>query len=421
MAFCQVDNLSVGLKSVCNSSELAEDYKKVRVEEKIVLDGIAAYDPNGTESARIKMSVNQVLKNLESPCPSGSEECLRNVFVQQIENLKNDLVRVQKEFREAKLIDAMSKNQAIKKQADENAAKIKIMEMQLEQEKNYRLQIYVGIATGAFLIIAALILFANRRTKGNDNKSIGKENVTDGAKWQAPKEQMQDPSGNVEGSMAMEDLKLSSDTTEKTKGGIRLDKETVNGNGAEDINKGTNLNAVAEVIKSYINNTLSESKKNLKFNLIVAVCILALVFGYKIFDASSIGLGSLRIPILSSLTGPSLSGLFDLSIPLEKREQMAHDFVVGKYYFADRSLADMPSISNYNFAADGTYTSSTCTAYGEVSERKFENTGGRWRIKEGRYWNTGTIYYGVILDDLNLSSLLVDRDSGRLNALPYGT
>lgn len=109
---------------------------------------------------------------------------------------------------------------------------------------------------------------------------------------------------------------------------------------------------------------------------------------------------------------PSLKSLFDTSIPQSRREEMARDFVAGQYHFADRSLADMPSVTNYTFAANGAYTSSHCTAYGEVSERTFEPSGGRWSIREGRYANTGMIYYGIWLDDIPRPSLLLDRDDG---------
>lgn len=130
-----------------------------------------------------------------------------------------------------------------------------------------------------------------------------------------------------------------------------------------------------------------------------------------------------------SPTRPSLKSLFDTSIPQPKREEMARDFIAGQYHFADRSLADMASLTNYTFAADGTYTSSHCTAYGEISERKFEPSSGRWSIKEGRYANTGMIYYGLWLDDIPRPSLLLDREDGlqfnfsssRVKMLPRNT
>lgn len=122
-----------------------------------------------------------------------------------------------------------------------------------------------------------------------------------------------------------------------------------------------------------------------------------------------------QAPVVSaprSAARPSLKSLFDTSIPQSKREELARDFVAGQYHFADRSLADMPSVTNYTFGADGTYTSSHCTAYGEVSERTFEPGSGRWSIREDRYANTGMIYYGIWIDDIPRPSLLLDRDDG---------
>jgi len=103
---------------------------------------------------------------------------------------------------------------------------------------------------------------------------------------------------------------------------------------------------------------------------------------------------------------------FDAAIPQATREELARNLIKGQHHFADRSLSDMPSVTNYVFSADGTYMTSHCTAFGEVSERKFETTTGRWSVKEGRYANTGMIYFGIWLDDIPRASLLLDRDEG---------
>lgn len=107
---------------------------------------------------------------------------------------------------------------------------------------------------------------------------------------------------------------------------------------------------------------------------------------------------------------PSLRSLFDTSTPQATREQMARDFVAGPYHMTQR--AGIPSVTNYTFSADGTYTSAQCSVYGEVSERTFESSTGRWTIKERRYGDTGMIYYAIWLGDIPRASLMLDRDDG---------
>jgi hypothetical protein len=112
---------------------------------------------------------------------------------------------------------------------------------------------------------------------------------------------------------------------------------------------------------------------------------------------------------------PTMKDLFDVGIPQARREDLARLFVAGSYHFVDRSLRDMPSVSNYTFSADGTLRSSSCVAFGEVAERKFEERSDRWTIKEGRYGNTGMIYYGITFESVGFRpSLILDRDDGLL-------
>ena len=78
----------------------------------------------------------------------------------------------QKELEDAAL--------AKKKADDEMAAKVKQMETQLEQEKAYRLQIYIGITVFLFFLVAALMLIRSRSKKlSKDDVVIKLDRVDD--------------------------------------------------------------------------------------------------------------------------------------------------------------------------------------------------------------------------------------------------
>ncbi|MCP5233761.1 MAG: DUF1311 domain-containing protein [Zoogloeaceae bacterium] len=110
---------------------------------------------------------------------------------------------------------------------------------------------------------------------------------------------------------------------------------------------------------------------------------------------------------LAALPRPSLAELFDLSVPQAEREFRAGVFVRGKYH----AKLTVGMIVNYTINADGTWSTSTCLPYGEVSERTFRNTeSGRWTVEQARFTDTGKIYYAVKFNGLR--RLLIGRDAG---------
>lgn len=102
--------------------------------------------------------------------------------------------------------------------------------------------------------------------------------------------------------------------------------------------------------------------------------------------------------------------LFDLSVSEAERLEAARKFFVGNY--SRRYVIIGPTVENLTFAEDGTFTRSYCHKYGEVSERKFTTSSGRWRVQEMRYLNTGMVYYAAALDGEWNAVLTLDRDDG---------
>lgn len=106
--------------------------------------------------------------------------------------------------------------------------------------------------------------------------------------------------------------------------------------------------------------------------------------------------------------------LYDPSVPIAQREAQVRRLIVGKFHGMTQF-----GPSNYSLNDDGTFISTWCIPYGEVSERKFTpNASGQWHVEEKRYRDTGKIFYGILVtepkDDIAVMQLLVDRDDGLL-------
>lgn len=104
------------------------------------------------------------------------------------------------------------------------------------------------------------------------------------------------------------------------------------------------------------------------------------------------------------------SKMFDLSVPQAERITMVKQWVPGDYKWEES-----PVYSNFTISSNGTWSSTSCMAYGEVAERKFTLDGaGAWTVKEERYADTGKLVYLVKLTDPQKSDidLAIDRDNG---------
>lgn len=104
------------------------------------------------------------------------------------------------------------------------------------------------------------------------------------------------------------------------------------------------------------------------------------------------------------------AAMFDLSIPTEKRLEMARAWVVGSYKWEES-----PIYANYTISSNGTWSSNSCLAYGEVRERKFTSNGsGAWTVKEERYTDTGKLVYLIKMSQPEKldTELAIDRDQG---------
>ena len=119
------------------------------------------------------------------------------------------------------------------------------------------------------------------------------------------------------------------------------------------------------------------------------------------------------------------SQLFDKSRPKDQREAEARKFFIGDFNTID--TATLPTVENYSLNSDGTWSSTSCTMYGEVSERKFKPMlKGTWKVSEDFYLDTGKIFYGVTFysDEYGLmrgQSFGLDRDTGVFVHTPNGT
>lgn len=122
--------------------------------------------------------------------------------------------------------------------------------------------------------------------------------------------------------------------------------------------------------------------------------------------------------VLATSSAPS-STMFDLSISTEQRLEMAKQWVAGSYKWEES-----PIYSNYTISKDGTWSSNSCMAYGEVGERKFTSNGsGTWTISEERYTDTGKVVYLVKLSQPEKLpiDLAIDRDQGLMFVTAKGT
>lgn len=105
--------------------------------------------------------------------------------------------------------------------------------------------------------------------------------------------------------------------------------------------------------------------------------------------------------------------LFDTSIPNQQREIDARTFFIGEF-----SVQGDLGPTNLTINSNGTWSSTSCIMYGEVSERKFTPyLDGTWEVGEDRYSDTGKIYYLITFTDtkegvLSGLRLFLDRDRG---------
>jgi hypothetical protein len=106
----------------------------------------------------------------------------------------------------------------------------------------------------------------------------------------------------------------------------------------------------------------------------------------------------------------TMTRIFDPSVDQTQREGLVRTVVAGKYH-----TLEVAGFFNYDLRVDGTYSQEGCLPFGEVSERRWQSYGnGEWTVREGRYGDSGKIYYGIHLSEEPeyIDAFIFDRDQG---------
>ncbi len=378
----------------------------------------------------VRLAQRSWLKAVRNQCQD--ETCLINVYQMRIDALTASLPKETQEAIEnaaaedradaaelAKKMDeaALARKQAddeaalARKQADDEAAlarkqaddeaETKTTEAQPngESSKNIakKTELINAVPTltitaiGAAVAAYAVVLFLRRRTKKSNKHLVKSKVLINSDVKKIPTKEKSEPNVHTKTPITQFAKRLASKARESYLNNRHHIQSIIQ----------FAMRAASNIKETYVNNRHYILSGKDKFQSLTpekkGIAIVSFIF--------FIGL------VISEIKAPP-GKLFDPSVSSSIREEKAHDFVVGEYTTTYKSLDSLKSIHNYTFAENGTYSASTCTAYGEPNERKFVTKEGRWTAREARYSNTGKIYYGIHLDGDMRPEMIIDREDG---------